>query len=340
MTDSKIKTILSGIQPTGNLHLGNYLGAIKRWVNLYNSSRCLFCVVDLHALTTWPKLGDLSNTTREVVAGMIAAGISPKESTIFIQSHVPEHAELAWVLSCVARIGWLNRMTQFKDKAGKNREQVSSGLMVYPNLMAADILLYKATHVPTGEDQKQHIELTRDIAQKFNLDTGVEVFPLPEPIIHGPGTRVMSLRDGKKKMSKSDISDMTRLNLIDSDDLIKDKIKKAKTDSGDFPSNREDLDLRPEIKNLINIYSALSGNEIELILERFSALRFSDFKNELTDILISEISPIRKVMSELLNDPKELDKVIFNGADKASAIARPVLSEVYDAIGLNKRIQL
>jgi tryptophanyl-tRNA synthetase len=340
MTDSKIKTILSGIQPTGNLHLGNYLGAIKRWVNLHNSSRCLFCVVDLHALTAWPKLGDLSNTTREVVAGMIASGISSKESTIFIQSHVPEHTELAWVLSCVTRIGWLNRMTQFKDKAGKNREQVSSGLMVYPNLMAADILLYKATHVPTGEDQKQHIELTRDIAQKFNLDTGVEVFPLPEPIIHGPGTRVMSLRDGKKKMSKSDISDMTRLNLIDSDDLIKDKIKKAKTDSGGFPLNREDLDLRPEIKNLINIYSALSGDEIELILERFGALGFSDFKNELTDIIISEISPIRKVMSELLNEPKELDKVIYNGADQASTIARPVISEVYDAIGLNKRIHL
>ena len=222
--------ILSGIQPTGNLHLGNYLGAMKNWAAMQSDYENLFCIVDLHAITTWPDLGDIAQASREVVAGMIASGIDPAQSTLFIQSHVPAHAQLAWLFNCVTRLGWLNRMTQFKDKVGKNKEKASSGLMVYPNLMAADILVYKATHVPVGEDQKQHLELARDIAQKFNVDTGKDVFPMPEPVIRGPGTRVMSLRDGSRKMSKSDTSDMTRNNLTDSADAIADKIKRAKTD--------------------------------------------------------------------------------------------------------------
>ena len=337
MTEIKKNRVLSGIQPTGNLHLGNYLGAIKNWVNLNNDSECFFCIVDLHAITTWPKFDDLTTASREVLAGMIASGVCPKKSTIFIQSHIPEHSELAWIINCVSRIGWLNRMTQFKDKAGKNREKVSSGLMVYPNLMAADILLYKATHVPTGEDQKQHLELTRDIAQKFNTDMGSLIFPLPEPIIQGPATRVMSLRDGNQKMSKSDVSDMTRINLIDSNDLISDKIKKAKTDSGGFPVNEMELEERSEIRNLINIYSSISGHTIELIIDKFSSSGFSHFKTELTEILINEISPIRKVIIELMEDSQELDKILYDGAKKASLIAKPVMKEVYNAIGFIRR---
>ena len=340
MEKIKNKRILSGIQPTGNLHLGNYLGAIKNWVNLNNDSECLFCIVDLHAITTWPKFDDLNIASREVLAGMIASGVCPKENTIFIQSHIPEHAELAWIINCVSRIGWLNRMTQFKDKAGKNQEKVSSGLMVYPNLMAADILLYKATHVPTGEDQKQHLELTRDIAHKFNTDVGSEIFPLPEPVIQGPATRVMSLRNGTQKMSKSDISDMTRINLIDCNDTISEKIKKAKTDSGDFPVDKMELEERPEIKNLINIYASISGKNIEQVVENFSSTGFARFKAELTEILINEISPIRKVIRELMTESQELDKILDDGSKKASLIAKPVIKEVFDAIGFNKRRDL
>lgn len=271
--------ILSGIQPTGNLHLGNYLGAMKTWVAMQHDYECLFCIVDLHAITVWPELGEIAKSSREVAAGMIASGIDPEQSALFIQSHVPAHAQLAWVFNCVARLGWLNRMTQFKDKAGKNKETASSGLMVYPNLMAADILVYKASHVPTGEDQKQHLELARDIAQKFNVDTGKDVFPLPQPVIQGPGTRVMSLRDGTRKMSKSDISDMTRLNLTDSADVIADKIKRAKTDPETLPGTLEGLAGRPEAANLINIYAALADKSVEDVVGEFAGQGFGDRKS-------------------------------------------------------------
>jgi len=315
------------------MHLGNYLGAIKNWVDLQKNYECFFCIVDLHAITVWPKLERIAESSREVVAGMIASGINPEESTLFIQSKVPAHAQLAWVFNCVSRIGWLNRMTQFKDKAGKNREKISSGLMVYPNLMAADILIYKASHVPTGHDQKQHLELARDIAAKFNLDTGRNIFPIPEPIIRGPGTRVMSLRDGNSKMSKSDVSDMTRINLMDNPDLISDKIKRAKTDSGAIPENLKELDGRPEAANLINIFSALSNSTVESVLDTFSGSGFSTLKHSLTELIISEINPIREEMIRLLDNPQELDLIMEQGAENARLIANKVLDEVYEAIG-------
>lgn len=330
--------ILSGIQPTGNLHLGNYLGAMKNWVAMQNDYECLFCIVDLHAITIWPDLGDIAQSSREVVAGMIASGIDPEQSAVFIQSHVPAHAQLAWVFNCVARLGWLNRMTQFKDKAGKNKEKASSGLMVYPNLMAADILVYKASHVPTGEDQKQHLELARDIAQKFNVDTGKDVFPLPEPVIQGPGTRVMSLRDGKRKMSKSDASDMTRINLTDTADVIADKIKRAKTDPEVLPDSVAGLADRPEASNLINIYAALADQSVDDIVSEFAGQGFGAFKPKLADLAVSVLGPIAERMTELLSDPAELDRLLARGAGKANDLANPVLAEAYDAIGFSRPV--
>lgn len=329
--------ILSGIQPTGNLHLGNYLGAMKNWVAMQNDYECLFCIVDLHAITVWPDLGEIAQSSREVAAGMIASGIDPEQSALFIQSHVPAHAQLAWVFNCVARLGWLNRMTQFKDKAGKNKEKASSGLMVYPNLMAADILVYKASHVPTGEDQKQHLELARDIAQKFNVDTGKEVFPLPNPVIQGPGTRVMSLRDGQRKMSKSDASDMTRINLTDTADEIADKIKRAKTDPEVLPDKATGLAERPEASNLINIYAALADRSVDYVVAEFAGQGFGAFKPKLADLAVSVLSPIASRMTELLADPAELDRLLARGADKANDIANPVLAEAYEAIGFSQR---
>ena len=326
--------ILSGIQPTGNLHLGNYLGAMKNWADMQGHYENLFCIVDLHAITTWPDLGDLAQASREVAAGMIASGIDPEQSALFIQSHVPAHAQLAWLFNCVARLGWLNRMTQFKDKAGKNREKASSGLMVYPNLMAADILVYKATHVPVGEDQKQHLELARDIAQKFNIDTGKEVFPQPEPVIRGPGMRVMSLRDGSKKMSKSEVSDMSRINLTDSADVIAEKIKRAKTDANVLPETVEGLKDRPEAKNLINIYAALADQPVDSVVAEFAGRGFAVFKPKLVEAAVAKLGPINTRMTELMDDPTELDAVLKAGASKAKAVAKPVLQEAYDAIGL------
>jgi tryptophanyl-tRNA synthetase len=329
--------ILSGIQPTGNLHLGNYLGAIRNWVGLQKDYECFFFIVDLHAITLWQEPNELLRATREVAAGMIASGVDPLNNALFVQSHVPAHAQLAWVFNCVARIGWLNRMTQFKDKAGKNRENASVGLYVYPNLMAADILAYKATHVPVGEDQKQHLELTRDIAQKFNNDYKTELFPLPEPVIRGPGTRVMSLRDGTKKMSKSDESDYSRINMTDDRDAIALKFQKAKTDPLPLPTTEAELDGRPEAANLINIYAALADKTIPDVLADISGLQFSAFKSKLTELAVSVLGPINAEMKRLMNDPAEIDKVLARGAEKANAVAEKVLKEVYDTVGFLPR---
>ncbi len=325
--------ILSGIQPTGNLHLGNYLGAIRNWVALQQDFECLFCIVDLHAITVWQDPAELTCSTREVAAGMIAAGIDPAANALFVQSHVPAHAQLAWVFNCVARLGWLNRMTQFKDKAGKNREAASAGLYVYPNLMAADILVYKATHVPVGEDQKQHLELARDIAQKFNSDFGVELFPLPEPVIRGPGMRVMSLRDGTKKMSKSDPSEFSRLNMTDDADTIAGKVRKATTDPNPLPESVEGLEGRAEAANLLNIYAALTDQSLEQAVTEQAGQQFTQFKAKLTETAVSVLGPINAEMKRLMSDPVEIDKVLKRGADKANAIAEPVLAEVYKTIG-------
>jgi tryptophanyl-tRNA synthetase len=326
--------ILSGIQPTGNLHLGNYLGAIRNWVALQKDFECLFCIVDLHAITVWQDPKELTRNTREVAAGMIAAGIDPAANALFVQSHVPAHAELAWIFNCVARLGWLNRMTQFKDKAGKNREAASAGLYVYPNLMAADILVYKATHVPVGEDQKQHLELARDIAQKFNNDYGAQVFPLPEPVIRGPGMRVMSLRDGAKKMSKSDPSDFSRINMTDDADTIAGKVRKATTDPNPLPESVADLEGRPEAANLLNIYAALTDQTLEQAVATLAGQQFSQFKTRLTETAVAVLGPINAEMKRLMDDPAEIDRTLKRGADKANAIAKPVLREVYNTVGL------
>jgi tryptophanyl-tRNA synthetase len=334
---SKAGRILSGIQPTGNLHLGNYLGAIRNWVALQNTYECLFCIVDLHAITVWQDPAELRRTTREVAAGMIASGVDPVENALFAQSHVPAHAELAWVLNCVARIGWLNRMTQFKDKAGKNRENASVGLYIYPNLMAADILVYKATHVPVGDDQKQHLELARDIAQKFNIDFGKEIFPLPEPVIRGPGMRVMSLRDGLKKMSKSDESDYSRLNMTDDRDAIALKFQKAKTDPLPLPTTEAELEGRPEAANLINIYAALTDRTATEVMAEITGLQFSAFKSKLTEIAVSVLGPINAEAKRLMNDPAEIDRILARGADKANALSQVTLKEVYDTVGFLPR---
>ena len=325
--------VFSGIQPTGNLHLGNYLGAIRNWVTMQDQYECIYCIVDLHAITLWQEPAALKSATREMTAALLVSGIDPERAILFNQSQVRMHAELAWVLNCVARVGWVNRMTQFKEKSGKDREGASVGLYVYPVLQAADILGYKATHVPVGEDQKQHLELARDIAQKFNTDYGVELFPLPEPVIQGPATRVMSLRDGSSKMSKSDASDMSRINMTDDADTIRNKVKKAKTDPEPLPETAAGLEARPEARNLVGIYAALEGSSAEKVLERFAGQGFGAFKPALAELMVETLAPINERFNRLRTDTGYLDQVLRQGAERASAIAEPVLAEVYDIVG-------
>jgi len=326
--------IFSGVQPTGNLHLGNYLGAIRNWVKLQDTHPdCLFCVVDLHAITVWQEPAELRRATREVAAALIACGIDARRNVMFAQSRVRAHAQLAWIFNCVARIGWLNRMTQFKEKAGKDRENASVGLYAYPNLMAADILAYKANKVPVGEDQKQHLELARDIAQKFNHDYGVQLFPEIEPLILGEATRVMSLRDGTKKMSKSDASDASRINLTDHVDQIADKLKRAKTDPHPLPDDPAALANRPEALNLVAIYAALAGQGVAEVLGEHGGKGFAAFKQSLTDLTVSVLEPIAMRMRDLLAHPDEIDSILREGAARAGAIAEPVLAEVEEVVG-------
>jgi len=327
--------VVSGIQPTGGLHLGNLLGAILRWVRMQDEAECLFFLADLHALTIDLDPAELSSNVREMAAALIASGIDPKKSVLFRQSAVPAHSELCWILNGTARMGWLNRMTQWKDKAGKNREGASVALFDYPVLQAADILLYQATHVPVGEDQKQHVELTRDIAIKFNNDFDVELFVVPEPFIGGGTTaRIMSLRDGKVKMSKSDPSEMSRVHLTDSDDEISQKIRKAKTDPEPLPDNAEALEGRPEAKNLVGIYAAVTGERIEQVLGRFAGQGFGQFKPALADVLVELVAPIRARLDELRREPAELDRILAEGAARASDIGAPVLAQAKVAVGL------
>ena len=338
--------VFSGIQPTGNLHLGNYLGAIVRFVAMQETHDCIYCVVDLHAITAQLVQPDLKSQIREVTAAFLAAGIDPKKHIVFNQSRVVEHAELAWVFNCVARMGWLNRMTQFKDKAGKDRENVSVGLFAYPNLMSADILVYRATHVPVGEDQKQHVELARDTAAKFNNDFAERItalglgvgeaggfFPQPEPLIQGPATRVMSLRDGTKKMSKSDPSDYSRINLTDDADTIAQKFRKAKTDPEPLPTEVKGLEGRPEADNLVGIYAALSGATPEAILADYGAGQFSRFKQALTDLAVDKLGPVGAEMKRLVADPAYIDAVLKDGGERASLRARKVMDDVKDIVG-------
>ena len=325
--------IFSGIQPTGNLHLGNYLGAMRNWVRLQDSYECIYCVVDLHAITMWQDPAELRTNTREVTAAFIAAGIDPKKNIIFNQSRNSDHTELTWVFNCVARLGWLNRMTQFKEKAGKNRENASIGLYDYPVLMAADILAYKATHVPVGDDQKQHLELARDIAQKFNNDFGVDLFPLPEPIILGVASRVMSLRNGTQKMSKSDPSEYSRINLNDGPDDIALKIRKAKTDPEPLPSEMAGLESRPEAGNLVGIYAALGDRQPEEVIGEIGGLSFSQFKEKLTELAVAKLGPIGAEMQRLLAEPDEIDKVLSDGGARARALTAPVLADVFETVG-------
>lgn len=343
-----MERVFSGVQPTGNLHLGNYLGAIVKFVALQEKYSCLYCVVDLHAITVWQNPADLRRTTREVTAAFIAAGVDPKKNIVFNQSQVQEHAELAWIFNCVARLGWLNRMTQFKEKAGKDRENASVGLYAYPNLMAADILAYRATHVPVGEDQKQHLELARDIAQKFNNDYSDSIkagaypekfFPLPEPLISGPATRVMSLRDGTKKMSKSDPSDNSRINLTDDADTIAQKIRRAKTDSEPLPSEEKGLDPRPEADNLVGIYAALAGKTKQDVLGEFGGGQFSTFKNALVDLAVEKLGPIGAEMKRLTQDDAYVDAVLIDGANRARVIAAETLRAVRDIVGFVQKPQ-
>jgi len=327
--------VFSGIQPSGGLTLGNYLGAIKRFVEMQdNGVESIYCMVDLHAITTWQDPAKLRHATRELCAGYIAAGLDPEKSILFNQSQVSAHAELGWVFNCVARMGWLNRMTQFKDKAGKNREKVSVGLFSYPTLMAADILLYHATHVPVGEDQKQHVELTRDIAAKFNHDYGVDFFPITEPVIEGAATRVMSLRDGSKKMSKSDPSDMSRINMTDDADTIAKKIRRAKTDPDGLPSEAEGLDGRPEAKNLVSIYAALSEKTVDQVLAEVGGKQFSEFKPMLSELAVEKLSPISAEMDRLMQAPDEIDAILRKGAAKARVIADPILQKTLEIVGM------
>ena len=328
--------IFSGIQPTGNLHLGNYLGAMRNWVRLQDSYECIYCVVDLHAITMWQDPAELRTNTREVTAAFIAAGIDPKKNIIFNQSRNSDHTELTWVFNCVARLGWLNRMTQFKEKAGKNRENASIGLYDYPVLMAADILAYKATHVPVGDDQKQHLELARDIAQKFNNDFRVDLFPLPEPIILGVASRVMSLRNGTQKMSKSDPSEYSRINLNDGPDDIALKIRKAKTDPEPLPSEVAGLESRPEAGNLVGIYAALGDRQPEEVIGEIGGLSFSQFKEKLTELAVAELGPIGAEMQRLLAEPDEIDKVLSDGGARARALTAPVLADVFETVGFLK----
>jgi tryptophanyl-tRNA synthetase len=331
--DKPTKRILSGVQPSGDLHLGNYLGAIKNFVTLQKEYECFFCVVDLHAITVWQDPKVLANKTREVTAAFIASGIDPKKNKIFVQSQVPQHAQLGWLFNCVARMGWLNRMTQFKDKAGKNSENVSVGLFSYPTLMAADILIYLATHVPVGDDQKQHLELTRDIAQKFNNDFKTDFFPIPEPLILGEATRVMSLRDGSKKMSKSDPSDYSRIMLTDTAENIVQKIRKAKTDPEPLPENKTDLEKRPEAENLISIFASLKDTSVETVIDEYSGKEFSIFKRDLADLSVSKLEPITSEMNKLMNDISYIDSVLNTGKDNAISVAEPVLQKTKEIIG-------
>ena len=336
--------VFSGVQPTGNLHLGNYLGAIKNFVSLQNNHECIYCVVDMHAITVKQDPKILKNNILEVAASFIAAGINPEKSIIFAQSQVSAHAELAWIFNCVARLGWLNRMTQFKEKAGKNRENASAGLYTYPVLMAADILAYHATHVPVGDDQRQHLELARDIAQKFNNDFNIDYFPITEPVIMGAATRVMSLRDGKNKMSKSDVSDYSRLNLTDSIDDISNKIRKAKTDPLPLPDldalddkenfKEEIINSRAEAVNLLNIYSALSNETTKKVVEKFVGKQFSDFKKELNEVAVETLAPITTEMRKLLEDKTYLTGIIKDGGNRANIIAQPIIIKVKDIVGL------
>jgi len=338
--------VFSGVQPTGNLHLGNYLGAIKRFVELQQSYDCIYCVVDMHAITVpvsvWGGPAELRRATREVTAAYIACGIDPKKHIVFNQSQVSGHAELAWVFNCVARMGWLGRMTQFKEKAGKDRENASVGLFAYPALMAADILVHRATHVPVGDDQKQHLELCRDIAQKFNNDFAESIaanghaegfFPLTEPIIQGPGMRIMSLRDGTKKMSKSDVSDNSRINLTDDADTIAQKVRRAKTDPEPLPSEEAGLEPRPEADNLVGIYAALADKAKAEVLKQFGGGQFSTFKTALADLAVAKLSPIADEMKRLTADPAHIDAVLADGSDRAGAIASETMNAVKDIVG-------
>ena len=328
------KRVFSGAQPSGNMHLGNYLGALRNWARLQNDdTECLYCIVDMHAITVWQDPKALQNQVREAAAAYIASGVDPKRSILFNQSRVPGHAELAWIFNCVSRLGWLNRMTQFKDKAGKNRENASTGLYVYPNLMAADILLYKATHVPVGEDQKQHLELTRDIAQKFNHDFGVELFPLTEPLILKEGARIMSLRDGTKKMSKSDPSEFSRINLNDDTDTLAQKIRKAKTDGELLPAKAALLADRPEAKNLVSIYAALTDREQDAVCAEFEGKGFGDFKKALTEVVVEKLAPITNEMAKLEADPAYIDSLLKTGGEEAQDMAAPILAEVKKTVG-------
>ncbi|MBT8416796.1 MAG: tryptophan--tRNA ligase [Silicimonas sp.] len=328
--------VFSGIQPSGGLTLGNYLGALKRFVEMQDAGthQCIYCMVDLHAITVWQDPDALRQNTREAAAAFMAAGIDPSRSILFNQSQVPEHARLSWIFNCVARMGWMGRMTQWKDKAGKNSENASLGLFAYPALMAADILAYHATHVPVGEDQKQHLELTRDIAAKFNHDYGVDFFPITEPVIEGPATRVMSLRDGTKKMSKSDPSDMSRINLSDDADTIAQKFRKARTDPEPLPDNYAGLKDRPEARNLVDIYAALSGTSTDAVMAEHAGAGWGQFKPQLADVAVEKLAPITDEMNRLMADPAEIDRILGEGAAKAREIAAPVLARTYDIVGL------
>ena len=326
--------VVSGIQPTGNLHLGNYLGAIKNWVKMQDEGECLFFLADLHAITVYNDPTELSANTREMAAALIAAGIDPEKAILFNQARVPGHAELAWLLFCTARIGWLNRMTQFKEKSGKNREGASIGLYAYPVLQAADVLIYQATHVPVGDDQKQHLELARDIAAKFNTDYNVDLFTLPDPYISGPAARVMSLRDGTAKMSKSDPSDMSRINMTDDDELIVQKIRKAKTDAEPLPDSLDALDGRAEARNLVNIYAATADMAPQAVLDQYAGQGFGTFKPALADLLVATLRPIRERFVSLKSDSAAIDALLANGAERAAALGRPTVDAAYQALGL------
>ena len=344
MTLKLQERVFSGMQPTGSLHLGNYLGAMLQWIEMQKTHECIYCVVDLHAITVWQDPKELKDAIRQVTAAYIASGLDPKRSILFNQSQVAAHAELAWIFNCVARLGWLNRMTQFKEKAGKDREAASVGLYAYPNLMAADILAYRATHVPVGEDQKQHLELARDIAQKFNNDFRAEIeskgyadgafFPLPEPVIMGPATRVMSLRDGTKKMSKSDPSDLSRINLTDDADTIARKIQKAKTDPEPLPSDEAGFAERPEAENLVGIHAALTGTTRAAVLKEHGGQPFSAFKKALAEAAVARLKPLGDEIRRMTGDPAEIDRVLADGSARARAIAAPIMDEVKDIVGL------
>lgn len=334
--------VFSGIQPSGGLTLGNYLGALKRFVDMQETGdfETIYCMVDLHAITVWQDPAKLRHNTRELAAGFIASGIDPEKSILINQSQVPEHAQLGWVFNCVARMGWMGRMTQWKDKAGKNAEAASLGLFAYPSLMAADILIYHATHVPVGEDQKQHLELTRDIATKFNHDYGVDFFPITEPVIEGAATRVMSLRDGSKKMSKSDPSDASRINMTDDADAIAKKIRKAKTDPEPLPSEAEGLKDRPEARNLVNIYAAIANKSVDEVLAEYGGAQFGTFKPALADLAVSHLAPISTEMARLMDDTTEIDRILARGAERARAITAPILRQTYEIVGMVAPVEI